>query len=139
VLCALGISQMRKLEGFLERRRELAAYYGRHLAGLAPLELPHVSSGIESAWHLYVLRVREAARRGAFFAYLRERGIAAQVHYHPVYLHPVFRELGYRRGACPRAEDFAARAISIPLYPKLRDDDAARVVDVVSSACRAVL
>jgi UDP-4-amino-4,6-dideoxy-N-acetyl-beta-L-altrosamine transaminase len=139
LLCALGSSQLAKLERFVARRRALAARYQEALGAQAALELPARHEDCDPSWHLYVIRVREAARRDAFFDFLRARGIGVQVHYLPVYLHPVYADLGYRAGLCPVAEDFAARAVSIPLYPKMRDQDADRVIDTIDAACRAVL
>jgi dTDP-4-amino-4,6-dideoxygalactose transaminase len=81
-------------------------------------------------WHLYPLRVL-AGRRRALFDHLRAAGIGVQVNYIPVYWHPVFADLGYRRGMCPNAEAFYAEEISLPLFPAMTDDDVDRVVDVV--------
>lgn len=139
ILCVLGLSQLDKLERFLERRRTIAATYQRAFAAEPGLIVPTERPNVESSWHLYVLRVRDSARRDAFFEYLRSHGIGAQVHYLPVYLHPVFSALGYRRGACPKAEDFTSKAVSIPLYPKMSDDDVERVIATVADACRSVL
>jgi UDP-4-amino-4,6-dideoxy-N-acetyl-beta-L-altrosamine transaminase len=139
ILCALGLSQLRKLEGFVARRRQIANRYSRALAELEQLELPTVLEGVSPAWHLYVIRVRGADRREAFFDDLRSQGLLVQLHYMPVHLHPLYRDLGYQRGSCPRAEDFAARAISIPMFPKMTDDDVDRVIEVVMTTARRLL
>lgn len=139
ILCALGSSQLGKLGRFIDRRRRIAASYLDALAGEPGLELPVELDGASSSWHLFVVRVREAARRDALYAYLRANGVLAQVHYMPVYLHPAYAELGYAAGQCPVAEDFASRALSIPLFPKMSDADAERVVETVRAGCRAVL
>jgi UDP-4-amino-4,6-dideoxy-N-acetyl-beta-L-altrosamine transaminase len=136
---ALGSSQLRKLDRFIARRREIAGRYDRALSGVAGINLPGRREGSESAWHLYVLRVDEPGRRQAFFDALRERGLGVQLHYVPVYFHPYYEDLGYARGLCPRAEDFSARSVSIPLYPALTDEQVARVVEVVEEAAREVL
>jgi len=139
ILCALGISQLKKLESFIARRREIAAYYQAAFADLDSIETPTQIEGIESSWHLYVLRVRDASRRDIFFEALRADGIHAQLHYIPVHLHPLFTELGYREGLCPHAESYAARALSIPLYPRMSQADAERVVEVVTRTAQATL
>jgi UDP-4-amino-4,6-dideoxy-N-acetyl-beta-L-altrosamine transaminase len=139
VLCALGTSQLAKLDRFIAGRRALAARYAEALGDVAGLELPVVRAGIEPSWHLYVVRVTDAARRDAFYAALREHGILAQVHYIPVYHHPAYRELGFRRGLCPVAEDFAARALSLPMFPRMTPADADRVIDAVRAAALATL
>jgi UDP-4-amino-4,6-dideoxy-N-acetyl-beta-L-altrosamine transaminase len=136
---ALGSSQLRKLDRFIARRREIAAAYDRALSKVAGIRLPGRRDGAESAWHLYVLRVDDPSRRRPFFEALRERGLGVQLHYIPVYRHPFYEDLGYARGLCPRAEDYSARAVSIPLYPALTEGQVARVVEVVAVAAQGVL
>ncbi len=136
--CALGISQLRRLDGFVARRREIAEGYNRALAGVDGYELPVVRKGVESGWHLYAIRVTDPARRRPLVERLHEAGIGVQVHYIPVHLHPYYRELGYRRGTCPIAEDFYDRVLSLPMFPAMSDDDVRRVTDAcVSSVCRS--
>jgi UDP-4-amino-4,6-dideoxy-N-acetyl-beta-L-altrosamine transaminase len=139
VLCALGLSQLRKLDRFLTRRREIARRYTRAFEELGQVEVPVVLHGASPGWHLYVLRVREASRRRALFDRLRAAGLGVQLHYTPVHLHPLFQDLGYRSGLCPRAEAFAARAISIPLFPRMTNEEVDRVIDDVIRAAREVL
>ena len=136
---ALGSSQLRKLDGFIARRREIAAYYDRGLSQVAGITLPGRRDGAESAWHLYVLRVDDPSRRRPFFEVLRQRGLGVQLHYIPVYRHPFYEDLGYAQSLCPLAEDYSARAVSIPLYPALSDEQVGRVVEAVSLAAREVL
>lgn len=139
ILCVLGISQLQKLEAFVARRREIAARYQAAFSELETIVTPTQIDGIESSWHLYILRVHEASRRDAFFDALHAAGVHAQLHYIPVYLHPLFAELGYRKGLCPRAEAYADRALSIPLFPRMTDADVDRVVEAVSRAARETL
>jgi dTDP-4-amino-4,6-dideoxygalactose transaminase len=134
--CALGSSQLRKLPRFLKRRREIAARYDRDLAGAEAFRIPGRRDGVESAWHLYVLRIAADRVDGAHWRRLafdaaRARGLGVQVHYLPVYLHPFYQDLGYASGLCPVAEDFYSRAISIPIFPAMTDADVDHVVDVV--------
>lgn len=139
VLCALGSSQLKKLDRFIDRRREIADRYNEAFADLAALELPAIRDEVRHSWHLYVLRVRDATRRRPLFEFLRGRGLGVQVHYTPVYLHPLFRDLGFENGVAPRAEDFAARAISIPIFPRMSDSDVQRVIDTVADGVRELL
>ena len=139
VLCALGSSQLAKLDRFVTRRRALASRYRAALAGLAELSLPEEPHGVESSWHLFVIRVNESARRDSFFHALRAAGLGVQLHYMPAHLHPLFAERGFRAGQFPAAEDFAARAISLPLFPAMRDADADRVIDAVHRAAKVSL
>ncbi len=139
VLCALGLSQLAKLDRFLARRREIAARYTAALGEAGGLELPVVLEGVEPGWHLYIVRVRDAGRREALFDFLRRQGLLVQLHYVPVHLHPVFAELGFRPGQFPNAEDYASRAMSIPLYPKMSDNDVDRVIRTVLVGAKQLL
>lgn len=136
VQSALGMSQLRRLPQFLERRRQIAARYDRDLAGLEAFRIPGRRDGVEPAWHLYVLRVDgnpadSAGKRRLAYEALRRHGIGVQVHYLPVYRHPYYEDLGYPAGLCPAAEDFYSRAVSIPIFPAMTDAEVDRVVEAV--------
>ncbi|QEU11063.1 UDP-4-amino-4,6-dideoxy-N-acetyl-beta-L-altrosamine transaminase [Dermabacter vaginalis] len=133
VLCALGSSQLQRLESFVARRAEIKRIYDEALANLDGVDIPFAPEGAEPAWHLYPLRV-PAERRRAIFESLREQGIGVQVNYIPAYWHPVFEDLGYKRGMCPVAEDFYRREISLPMFPGLTDADVERVIKAVRKA-----
>lgn len=137
--CALGISQLKKLDRFLARRREIAAHYDAAFADLESFATPKVPAGADPAWHLYPLRVADPQRRRAFFDKLRELRIGAQIHYIPVYWQPYYQGLGFERGLCPHAEDYYSRIVSIPMYPSLSDDDLAEIVRRIRAAADAVL
>jgi UDP-4-amino-4,6-dideoxy-N-acetyl-beta-L-altrosamine transaminase len=123
--CALGISQLKKLERFIQERKRIVAKYANAFSGNRFFDLPIEKEGFESAWHLYSIRLKDSykADKTDIFASLRQRGVGVQVHYIPVYLQPYYRQLGYKKGLCPNAEDFYEREISIPLYPTMSDDD----------------
>lgn len=127
---ALGVSQLKKLDSFIERRREIAAIYSNSLSGSDAFDLPIERDYARSAWHLYPLRLRRKTLRekAALFTNLKKKGIAAQVHYIPVYLQPYYQSIGYRRGLCRHAERFYRQEMSIPLYPGLSDKDIAHVI-----------
>lgn len=131
---ALGTSQLRHLDRFVNRRREIAAAYDSQLADLAGLELPTVRHGADPGWHLYVVMVRDEMKRRRFFERLHELGLGVQVHYIPVYAHPYYRRLGFEPGTCPIAEDRYARSISLPIFPRLSDDELADVIERVRTA-----
>lgn len=138
--CALGLSQMTKLEAFIARRQEIAGHYTAALADLPELLLPTERAEVQSGWHLYVIRVAgDAERRRPLFERLRELGLGVQVHYIPVYFHPYYQQLGYQRGSCPVAEDFYRRAVSLPIYPQMDDDDVAWSIERVRQAIQDVL
>lgn len=128
---ALGLSQLNKLDGFIARRRELAARYDRLLANL-PLTLPSAQPEAESAWHLYVVRLqtdRIALSHRQVFEGLRAAGIGVNLHYIPVHLQPYYRDLGFAEGDFPQAERYYAEAISLPLFPLLSDEQQEQVIE----------
>ena len=129
VHCALGLSQMKRLDEFVSRRRELAKLYIEQLSGLDGVILPTQKDG--HAWHLFVLQVREELHK-ELFMYLRENGINPQVHYRPVPLQPYYRQrFGYKAGDFPEAERYYKRAMSLPLFPLMEDSDVHRVTDTI--------
>lgn len=130
VLCALGTAQLERLPTFLRRRAGLVARYSELLKEAPGLRLPTTREGVDPAWHLYAVRVLDGRRRELYDA-LRGVGIGAQVNYIPVYWHPVFADLGYRRGLCPVAEQAYSEQLSLPLFPGMSDSDQDRVVDAV--------
>jgi UDP-4-amino-4,6-dideoxy-N-acetyl-beta-L-altrosamine transaminase len=133
VLCALGSTQLARLEQFVARRAEVKKAYDKALGDLDGVDLPFAPDGAAPAWHLYPLRV-PAERRRAVFESLREQGIGVQVNYIPAYWHPVFEDLGYKRGMCPVAEDYYRREISLPMFPDLTDVDVERVIEATRIA-----
>jgi dTDP-4-amino-4,6-dideoxygalactose transaminase len=135
VLCALGSSQLARLPWFVSRRAALHARYDAGLSDVDGVALPVTLPGAAPAWHLYPLRVLDGRRR-ALYEYLRENGIGVQVNYIPAYWHPVFADLGYRRGLCPNAERFYAEELSLPLFPDLTDADVDRVIDLIRTFYR---
>ncbi len=133
--CALGVSQLRKLESFITRRRQIAEMYTQQLADQDDLILPVTPEHCQSGWHLYVIRIRQgAARRKAVVEYLHQHKIGVQIHYIPVHYHPYYQQLGYQRGSLPHAETFYDQCISLPIFPAMTDDDVARVVEQIKLA-----
>lgn len=127
--CALGLSQIKRLDSFIASRREIAQRYRTAFKDWPELEvLPGEVS--ESSWHLFVIRLRGAfaSRRRNVFQALRRAGIGVQVHYIPVYAHPLYKRLGYPPASCPMAEGFYESIISLPIYPSLSATDQAEVV-----------
>jgi perosamine synthetase len=121
IQAALGTSQLKKLPGFLERRREIAARYDALFAGAANVEPLEYLSGREHAYHLYVVKV---ADRDAMYRKLRAQGVGVNVHYIPVHLQPYYRrQLGTGPGDCPVAEAAYERILSLPMFPDLADAD----------------
>ncbi|MEV5890053.1 aminotransferase class I/II-fold pyridoxal phosphate-dependent enzyme [Nonomuraea fuscirosea] len=131
VLCALGLSQLRRLGRFRERRAELVARYNTLLRDVPGLTPPAQRAYVRPSWHLYPVRVRDGRRREVYER-MRAAGIGVQVNYLPAYRHPVFADLGYRRGLCPRAEEYYAEQLSLPLFPDLTDAQQDRVVETLA-------
>lgn len=135
--CALGLSQLTRLEAFTGRRAAIAQQYDRALTGLGSVEPLRLRAGVRSAHHLYVIRVQGDRRR--WFGRLREAGIGVNVHYRPVYLHAYYVErFGDRSGLCPVAETAYEQMLSLPIFPRMSDSDVRRVIDEVRAVAEAV-
>ena len=119
---ALGLSQLSQLGSFIMRRRDLASKYEVELQDL-PVYLPKRSSAANPSWHLYVIRLENSDHHRCMFENLRADGIGVNLHYIPVHLQPYYRELGFNKGDFPVAEDYYSRAISIPLYATLTNEE----------------
>ncbi|SCM68458.1 UDP-4-amino-4,6-dideoxy-N-acetyl-beta-L-altrosamine transaminase [Donghicola eburneus] len=130
---ALGLSQMARLDQFIDRRNALADRYDSLLADL-PLQIPGRTDGARSAWHLYVIRLDDAAKHREVFEYLRANGIGVNLHYIPVHTQPYYRDLGHKVGDFPASEEYYSRAISIPLFAGMSDVEQNDVVRVLSEA-----
>ncbi len=132
---AMGIHQLRRLEGFIAARQALARQYDAEFAGIPEVLTPPDCPERRHTYHLYVLRLnlaRLAADRAQFIEELKRRNIGASVHFIPVHLHPFYRDcLGYRRGDLPRAEALYETIVSLPLYPRMTTDDARDVIEAV--------
>ena len=123
IQCALGLSQLKKLDGFQEKREAVANYYFEKLGQLEGLILPTKLSHIKHSWHLFPIRLKDASKRKAAFDHLQANGIGVQVHYIPVHFQPYYQNLGYQAGHYPNAEAYYNSAISLPIYPDLTRKD----------------
>lgn len=125
IQCALGISQLKKLDSFVNSRREIAKKYDGMFEDNPYFDVIEETPNAESAYHLYpiLLKDKYLKNKREIFSRLREEGIGVQIHYIPVYRQPYYRELGYPQDSCPVDEEFYLRELSIPMYPTLTDDD----------------
>lgn len=126
IQAALGISQLKKLDRFIAARKRIAKNYKKSLTKLSKhLKFPSDNGNFSSAWHIYVIRLKGGLvkKRAEIFKKLREAGIGVQVHYLPVYWHPYYQGLGYKKGLCPKAEEYYESAISLPIFPDLKLKD----------------
>lgn len=131
--CALGLSQLEKLDDFLKRRIEIANKYDKAFQAIPNLKTPPrpPSPNSKHAYHIYPLIVRNFDRK-LLFNKLKENGIRCQVHYIPVHWQPFYRDtFGFKRGDFPVAEEFYEHEITIPLYPKLTNDEVELVIEKI--------
>lgn len=133
VEAALGLSQLDKLDTFVEKRNALAAYYDKSLcdqANIAPLSQ---HSDTYSSYHLYVVRVKslDSTKHTTLVTQLRESGIFAHVHYIPIHLQPYYQNLGFKKGDYPNAERYYQQAITLPMFPDLSENDVASIVSTL--------
>lgn len=135
IQAALGLWQLKKLEAFQRRRRQVVEAYNRAFGQEEALEIPVERVEVEHAWHLYVLRLRPGALsigRDQFIEELKHRNLGTSVHFIPIHLHPYYREkYGYKPEDFPVAYSNYTRMLSLPLNPKLSDQDVADVIEAV--------
>ncbi|MDY6950745.1 MAG: UDP-4-amino-4,6-dideoxy-N-acetyl-beta-L-altrosamine transaminase [Thermodesulfobacteriota bacterium] len=133
--CALGISQLQKLPHFLQQRRRIAKYYDEAFDAISEIIPLAVGSDILHAYHLYVIRIdfkMIGMDRRALMGQLWEKGLAVNVHYIPVHLHPFYRErFKTTRGLCPKAEAAYEQIISLPMFPGMTDGDVEKVITAI--------
>jgi len=123
IQAALGVSQLRKIDSFIERRNELAALYTRALSDLEWLDLPRTQEHVTHGWHLYTILLK-GLERSTLFPYLKERGIGVNVHYIPTYKFSYYqRHYPQNANTFPSTEDIFSRIITLPLYPGMSDED----------------
>lgn len=133
IAAAIGIHQLNRSDGFWERRNEIAGEYNRGFAQTPEIITPKSEAHVQNAWHLYVIRLdteRLSISRNDFISALNEAGIGTSVHYLPLHMHPLYRErLGYQPHDLPRAARLFEQIISLPIHPKLSEQDVARVIE----------
>jgi perosamine synthetase len=139
IACALGVSQLKKLEANLSCRRAIADRYTAAFSCLVGVMPPRVRADVNPAWHLYPIRLnleKLTADRSQIFRALRAENIGVNVHYIPVHSHPYYRDrFGYRGGEYPIAEDAYERLISLPMFHGMSDQD---VEDVIAAVCKVI-
>lgn len=137
IQCALGLSQIGKLDQWTRRRQDIAARYDRAFESSDAVEPLSKRNECSHAYHLYVIRWRQSLAdidRAVFFERLRASGIGVNVHYIPVHLHPFYREqFGTHPGQCPVAEHAYEEIISLPIFPAMADEDVDRVVALIQT------
>jgi UDP-4-amino-4,6-dideoxy-N-acetyl-beta-L-altrosamine transaminase len=137
IQAALGLSQTKRLDAFVARRREIARAYDKALANL-PVTRPWQDPSTDSSWHLYVIRLAsDQIKKGQrqVFEELRKAGIGVNLHYIPVHFQPFYQRLGFKRGDFPEAERHYQEAVTLPLFPRLTQEE----VNIVVAQLRMTL
>lgn len=133
--CALGLSQLKKIDKFIKRRREIVVRYNKAFEDIKEIKAPIEKKYVKSAWHIYPIQLnleKLKVERKKIFEQLRKQGIGVQVHYIPLHLQPFYRKkFGYKKGDFPVAEEYYQRAITLPLFPKMTDEEVKKVIKTV--------
>lgn len=132
---ALGFSQLKKLDRFVKRRREIAQKYYEVFKNNSFFEMIFEEKDVKSSYHLFPILLKRSyiSKRKEIFEKMRQQGLWVQVHYIPVHTFPYYRKLGYKLGTYPKSEEFYRREISIPIHPGMDDKDIEKVISVILS------
>ena len=130
ILCALGVSQLERLQDFKVKKKAIFQSYVRELSGIEGIQLPNERSDMNVNWHLFPARF-DPLKRKAIFLGLRKAGIGVQVNYIPAYWHPIFEDMGFRKGMYPNSDLFYSQEISLPMYYGLAKEDMNLVIAVL--------
>ncbi|WP_144550630.1 UDP-4-amino-4,6-dideoxy-N-acetyl-beta-L-altrosamine transaminase [Bacillus sp. X1(2014)] len=134
IQAALGTSQLKKIDKFIELRKKYAAMYNAAFATIPQITIPYQHSEAESSWHLYIIRLNQdllKAKRKEIVEHLLSMNIGVNVHYIPIYLLPYYQQLEFQKGLCPQAEKLYEEIITLPLFPKMSELDVSDVIQAV--------
>jgi UDP-4-amino-4,6-dideoxy-N-acetyl-beta-L-altrosamine transaminase len=126
--CALGISQLNRAKEGVEKRNRIAVRYNEAFKDLDTVKTPFVADDVYHAYHLYII---QAEQRKELYGFLREHDIFTQVHYIPVHLQPYYSRMGWKKGDFPAAEDYYEKALSLPMYPALTEEEQEFVIEKI--------
>lgn len=134
IQCTLGLSQLKKCPGWLKRRRNIARLYDTALSEIPMVHSLIIQENVRHAYHLYVIRLSDAAQRAKFYQRMHENGIGVNVHYMPVHLHPYYhKHFGTATGCCPIAEAAYEQILSLPLHQGLSNLEVDRILQTLKS------
>jgi UDP-4-amino-4,6-dideoxy-N-acetyl-beta-L-altrosamine transaminase len=132
---ALGFSQLKKIENFIARRMEVVKIYNEAFEDTEEVTIPYVKPNVRHVWHLYTILLNRV-NRNKFFKLMRQKNIGVNVHYIPVYKHSYYKQFNLKHDDFPVTEDRFCRIITLPLFPRMKDED---VYDVVSAVKESIL
>jgi dTDP-4-amino-4,6-dideoxygalactose transaminase len=133
ILCGLGVSQLKRLEEFKIKKRDIFDYYSNELKDFPQIILPRENPDVEVNWHLFPTRF-DPKDREKIFASLRKAGIGVQVNYMPAYWHPKFTEMGFKKGMFPVSDFFYSGEISLPIHSQLTKEELVYIVESIRTS-----
>ena len=133
IQAALGISQLKKLNIFIKKRTNLAKRYKENLLS-SNIQLPTLLEDVKSSWHIYVIRIKEINlnKKQQIFEYLIDKGIGVNLHYIPIHFHPFYQKMGFHEGQFPEAENYYREAMTLPLYPSLKQEEQDMIINEIA-------
>lgn len=131
IQAALGFSQLKQLDKFVEKRHGVVSWYNKYLSDVKQISLPVESPNTHSAWHIYVIRTQDQKTRNGLANFLKENGIGVNFHYPSVYSHPYYRKAGYAKTKLVNEEVYHNTCITLPLFPSLSKKDVKYVSDKI--------
>lgn len=142
ILCALGISQLNKLDIFITKRKKLANYYNSKIKdSLLEKYIDPLSFNLDSSHHIYIIKIKDTKiiSRDLLFKKLYHKNIKVNVHYKPIYLFTLYQKLGYKKGLCPIAEDMYQKILTLPLYYSLEIEDIDKILSILQLCINQIL
>ena len=132
IQCALGLSQLNKLDRFIKRRQEIVDRYNKAFENNPVVKIPPMVKNAIPSWHIYILRLQNCNNKKEVVEFLNSRGVGCQIHYIPVYRHPYYLKMNIKPENYPNAEAHYKECITIPLYPSMSDREIEIVIDSVN-------
>lgn len=133
IQAALGASQLKKLDGFIEARRKVVKWYEKELSDVKNIILPVELPSNYSSWHIYVIRVKDKKNRDSLMEYLKANGVGVNFHYPAVYFHPHYRKNGFKNVKLENEEEYHSSCLTLPCYPDLKESEVKYITKVIKN------